>query len=187
MYERVRQSILGFGYFSDEQLAQLTDRLRPQRFQKGTPLIREGQTCSCFYFVNTGAFRQFQVLEDGAEAILNLFVENDWVLEYKSLINQKPALTVTEATEDSEVLGLSLLDFHELVKTSDIYFRIGKIFEYGSGNPDFQSNRITPEEKYRLLLSSRPLIVQKFPLRTIASYLCMTPETLSRVRRKIIS
>lgn len=187
MFEPVRQSIRSFGNFSDERLAQLTACLRPYTIEKGSRLIRESQICQTFYFVNVGAFRQYQVLDDGTETIVNLFVENDWIFEYKSLITQTPAVTNTEATEDSEALALSLLDFHELVKASDEFFRIGKIFEYGNIGQDFRDNRISPEAKYKLLLASKPSIIQRFPLKIVASYLGMTPETLSRVRRKIIS
>lgn len=185
MFQAVLQSIRGFGYFSDEQLTQLGACLVVHSLKRGDLLIREGQTCRSFYFVHAGAFRQYQVLGDGTEITLNLFMENDWVMEYKSLITQLPAATVIEAEEDSEVLELSLLDFHELVKSSDTFFKIGKILESGVLNQDFQ--RLSPEAKYELLLNTRPQLLQKFSLKTIASFLGMTPETLSRVRRRIIS
>lgn len=54
-------------------------------------------------------------------------------------------------------------------------------------NQEFQNNRITPEAKYALLLSSKPQLIHKFSLKIIADYLGMTPETLSRVRRKMLS
>jgi CRP-like cAMP-binding protein len=187
MFEGVRQSIRSFGPFSDQQLEQLTGCLKHRTLQKGDRLIREGQTCRSFCFVNIGAFRQYEVVDDGSEATLNLFVDNDWVMEYKSLIRQQPAATIIETMEESEVLELSLLDFHELIRSSDEFFKVGKIFETGVWNQEFQSNRMTPEAKYALLLSSKPQLIRKFSLKIIADYLGMTPETLSRVRRKMLS
>ena len=69
----------------------------------------------------------------------------------------------------------------------DNFFRLGKLMEQAVQNQDFQNNRLAPEEKYELLLASKPMVFQKFPLKHIASYLGITPETLSRIRRKFIS
>jgi hypothetical protein len=85
------------------------------------------------------------------------------------------------------VFGLSVWDFHELVKVSDMFFRMGRILEQAIQNTDFQHNRLSPEEKYELLLASKPELLQQFPLKHIASFLGMTPETLSRIRKKISS
>jgi hypothetical protein len=68
-----------------------------------------------------------------------------------------------------------------------MFFRIGRIFEQAIQNQDYQHTRISPEEKYALLLKTKPQVIQRFPLKHIASYLGVTPETLSRVRRKMIS
>jgi CRP-like cAMP-binding protein len=109
------------------------------------------------------------------------------MFEYKSFLTQQPSQHIIQATAGSEVLGLHAQDFHELAKVSDIFFRLGRIFEQAIQNQDFQHNRLTPEQKYELLLATKPEVLQYFPLKHIASYLCMTPETLSRVRKKISS
>ncbi|HYF31249.1 MAG TPA: Crp/Fnr family transcriptional regulator [Chitinophagaceae bacterium] len=187
MFDLVKKSIQQFGSFSEKDLMEVVNRLRTMQLRKDAVLIPEGHVCREFYFVNKGCFRQYTITDEGTEATLNLYVEEDWMFDYKSFISQRPTDAVMQAAEDSEVLRLDAHDFHDLVKISDGFFRIGVIFQQAIQNQDYQNNRVTPEEKYSLLLARKPRIVQKFPLKHVASYLGMTPETLSRIRRKIIS
>src|SRR5579871_752261 len=187
MFDNVKNSFLKFGNFSDEELSTIAKRLKNSDVKKDIFLIKEGQTCNHFYFIERGSFKHYSITENGDEAIINLFAENEWMFDYKSLIAQKPSDSFIQAMEDSHVFELSLWDLHELIKESDSFFRVGHIFEVAVQNQDYQNNKISPEEKYAMLLASKPQIIQKFPLKYIASYLGIAPETLSRIRRKIIS
>ena len=187
MFERIIASIQKFGSFSPEQIELFTARLKTVNLEKDEFLIKEGQVCRSFYFINEGSFRHYTIVENGEESTINLFIKNEWMFEYKSFMTQQPSQNFIQAASDSEVFSISAQDFHELVKISDSFFRLGRIFEQAIQNQDFQHNRLTPEQKYELLLATKPELLQHFPLKHIASYLGMTPETLSRTRKKLSS
>jgi len=187
MFETFRKAIQDLGKFSENEYDQLLSHLKATTFQKDYFLLREGKICQSIYFLHQGSFRHYYTTESGDEITMNLFVENDWVLDYKSFTSQKPSTSIIQAAENSEVLELSVYDLHKLMKISDSFFQIAKIFQYAIDQQEINTQKISPKKKYADLLINKPKIIQKFPLKYIASYLAITPETLSRVRRTISS
>ncbi len=162
MYDRITAAIRRFGNFSDAHLSEIVQRLRFSEIQKGESIFKEREVCRHFYFINKGGFRQYTILETGVEATINLWVENDWAFDYKSFMTQQPSETIIEAITDSEVFALSGWDFHELVKISDSFFRLAAILELAIQNNEYQHNRLSPEEKYQLLLKNKPSFSRHF-------------------------
>lgn len=183
----IQDALLRLAPFSGTQLAEITRCIRTCTLTKDENLLKEGQVCDNFFFVEKGGLRHYAVLDDGAEATLNLGGEGDWLFDHESLMAQKPSRNVIHATEDSTVGLLSLHDCHRLIQQGNEYFRLGRILEQGVRHQPYVNSRLSPEEKYGLLMTHKPALLQKFPLKYVASYLEMTPETLSRVRRKFIS
>lgn len=185
MYESIKRSLESLGGFSEREQALFLGKLKILFLAKEDFLLHEGQVCQTVYFVNQGCFRQYHVTEKADEITLNLFVEDDWVLDYQSFTSQKPAQACIQATEEAEVLALSIRDVHALIAESSAFFRLGHILEKGLESSENRTAGHSPEMKYRHLLATKLQLVQKFPLKYIASLLGITPETLSRVRNKL--
>ena len=183
MFRNLETALQQYVHLSQEHLEMLKAKLHVQTALKNDVLLKSGQVCTTVYFINKGAAR----LTDNDEHIINLFAQHEWMLEIKSFTSQKPSSFHLSVTEDSELFYFSLSDLHELIQTSPAFFQLGKLMEAGHANLVFQNKRLSPEEKYELLLRQKPQYIQLFPAKTIASFLGITPETLSRVRRKIIS
>jgi len=174
-----------FGSFSETEVNLFTERLQTMDIQKNDTLLEIGEVCQAIYFVVSGSFRQYHTNSEYVDINKLLYIENNWVLEHKSFTGQKPSDNKIQAFEDSKVLKISMDDIHELIGLSPSFFKLGKILEIVADNKYQQNNLISPEAKYLTLLEECPRLLQIFPLKHIASYLGITPETLSRVRKKI--
>ena len=120
-------------------------------------------------------------MDDIEEKIIDLFTERDCALNQESFINRKPSNDVIKAFIDCEILILNIDSIHRLIKTSNAFLQLGKLMN-SQNRLLFFDNSMSPLEKYNYVLENNPAFIQTFPLKYIASYLKITPETLSRVR-----
>ncbi len=185
MFESIATFIKQFGHFSPDHLSFILHRLHVVNVEKGHFLIEKNQICQSFYFINKGALRHYHIEETGEETTLNLFIKNEWLFEYESFITQQPSKNIIQAVSFSELYGLTIQDFHELLKLSDKFFWPGYVFEQVEQNRKCQYLRLPLEERYQQLLAAKPELLTYFRLKYIASYLGMAQETLSRVRKKV--
>ncbi|MFT6871293.1 MAG: CRP-like cAMP-binding protein [Roseivirga sp.] len=185
MFSQLIQAIKEFGDFSQEDQSFITRSVSVHTFKKGEFLLKKGETSQSLYFVNVGSLRHFKDIDGYSELTLNLILESDWVFDHHSFIGQKPSENYIQVFEDSTLLELTLDSLHALIKKSPSFFRLGKILE-NAETPNNVGIK-THEEKYLMLMEHTPKVIQRFPLKHIASFLGMTPETLSRVRARIKS
>ncbi len=173
------------GSFSVEQQQLLKEALQFKTLKKGEMLLKEGTICTSLSFVLSGAFFQYKVDQDGNKNAIDLNVCNDWILNHKSFTTQKPSAYNIQAYQESTICFLTIDAMHLLIAKSQAFLQMGKILETAISRIDFFDNNNTPDEKYQYILENKPEIAQRFPLKLIASYLKITPETLSRVRNRL--
>jgi CRP-like cAMP-binding protein len=155
--------------------------LVPKQLVKNEILLREGEICQAIYYLVSGAVYEYND-SDIDENIIDLHTGPTWFLQYESFTAQKPCRNNLKAYTPCAVLVLPVTALHQLIALSPAFLQMGKILEKGLARMHYFDNALTPLQKYQHLLQTRPELLQVFPLKFIASYLKITPETLSRVR-----
>jgi len=171
------------GNFSNEDVLLFNERAMKRNFQKNEILLKEGDVCKSAFYIISGEAFQF-CYDDIDEQIIDLHIANDWCLNHSSFVTQKPSTAIIKAYSDLAVLELTITSAHELVALSPSFFQLGSVLQQSVSRVQYFDNTNTAREKHNQLFSSRPQLFQQFPLKMIASYLKIAPETLSRIRGK---
>jgi len=173
---------------TDAEAAAIRASMCVKPFPKGTVLLREGQVSTECYFVLEGCVRQYYLV-DGEEKTTNFFAENQWVVSVNSLTNQAPANHYFACCEDSQLVVGTEQKEHDLYKRFPRLETISRIV-MGTVFGELQEQLATyltdtPEQRYQKLLQARPDLFQRIPQYQLASYIGVTPESLSRIRKRI--
>jgi CRP-like cAMP-binding protein len=165
----------------------LQQKLAVQKLKKGELLTRSGEICRQVSFINKGLLRMFYVV-DGKEICTGFAPENEYLAQYDSFLMQQPSAGNIDALEDCELINLSYTDMQALYKTYPVFETFGrKIAEMLFIMISSQTNRLLtldPEERYQSIIQYQPFVIQRVPQYMIASFIGITPEHLSRIRKK---
>lgn len=175
------------GSYSNEDLILFEKEVSYQIVEQGEVILNAGEVAKSVYYILSGAAYQYRLEDEIEQVIIDLGVVGKWMVDQKSFVAQQPTDTYMKAFEKSQLLVLSIESIHKLIALSPSFFQLGRLLDSASQRTNFFDQASSPFEKYQSILDTSPLILQKFPLKMIASYLKVTPETLSRVRRKIVT
>lgn len=161
-----------------------------KKVRKKQFLLEEGEVCVQQCFILKGCFRAYRISDDGSEHIIRFAIENWWITDLESYSNGTPSTINIDALEDCEILLWSKENFDLLLNDIPAFnsFRNGLIARSlnASQNRVYTSISFTAEEKYRNFLENNSDIANRIPLQMIASYLGLTRETLTRIRKNMI-
>lgn len=184
--EIVRKIAKIFCPMSKTGISALAEVLVPIKCNKNDIVLKEGDVCRYLYFVDQGMVRQFYY-KNGREVTEHFSYEGRFVFCIESFLTQKPSRILIEALEPTKLYGISYEDLQSLItKDPEVDRLYHRLLEHVaiSGQQHADSQRFeTASERYDRLLHEKPEIVLRAPMLYIASYLQMTPETLSRVRK----
>ncbi len=188
MYDQIKTSVLSLVDFSEEEWEIFQGCLVVKKIAKKDFYIEKGDICKDVSFINKGAFRAYYVV-DGKEITSYFSFENDYVTDYESFLLKKSSLQYIQAIEDTEVLVLPYDQMQKLYDTGSKAERYGRLVAESLFVMVYQQRNefvlYNPEERYVHLLSQRPDLFQRVPQVYIASLLGITPETLSRIRKRM--
>lgn len=165
-------------------------RVKVRKFLKGQFVVQQGDVCKYENFVLSGCLKTFYADQEGQEHIVMFAIENWWTSDLGSFINQTPADFNVQCLENSEVAQISFEDLEQLY--SDIpklerFFRIIIQKGFVASLKRISNNFSLPaKERYLKFREQYPQIEQRVPQYTIASYLGMTKEFLSKIRSQLI-
>ncbi|MDR6197110.1 Crp/Fnr family transcriptional regulator [Siphonobacter sp. SORGH_AS_0500] len=171
------------GIFLERESQQIQSRLRLKQLQKNEFLLREGMLCQSMYFIQSGCVYEY-TMGEVEERVTALYGPGEWCMNYSSFISQSPSQTSIKAYAATQVLELTLVEIHALIALSPVYLQLGKLLEGALHRSQYGDAAMNPTERYHQLLKDKPQLLQLFPLKMIASYLQIAPETLSRVRAR---
>ena len=173
---------------TDDQFKLMQSFFIPKQLDKGEILLREGERAKYAAFIEKGCLRSYVIDNKGKEHIVQFAPENWWLADTNSLLNGTPSLFTIDAIEPSDILLLDVASHKKMMEQIPGFaasFQVG-IQKHTAAKDKriIASLTATAEERYRDFLQIYPSIAQRVPQHMLASFLGITPETLSRVRKR---
>lgn len=178
-----------YSTMTHDELDILESVLVPMKFAKGEIILKEGDVCEHVYYVERGLTRQFY-FKNGKELTEHIGVEHSIVMCIESLFMEKPTHLQLEALEPTLIYAMPKRKLEEVaLHNVNIQILFRKILEESLIISQVHADMLrfeTAQDRYLKLCKLSPQVVLRAPLVYVASYLQMTPETLSRVRAALL-
>ena len=171
-----------------EEQALIIITFQPKKLRKKQYFLQEGDVSKYVGFIVKGAMRQYSVDEKGTEHIVHLLIENYWANDRESSIMLTPSKYNIDAWEDTELLITTRAEMIDLMDKIPALVQMTRLMDEKNAiaNQRRLSSTIsnTAEKRYEEFASHHPQFIQRFPQHLIASFLGITKETLSRIRKQ---
>jgi CRP-like cAMP-binding protein len=189
MFSLLRTHIEKRMHLTEEEFNICTKFFIPKTIRKHQFLLNEGDICKNFGFVNSGCLREYTIDKKGIEHIIQFAIADWWISDLNSFLSGLPATYNIDALQDSEVLLLEKSSRDELLDACpkmERFFRLLLEANYiATRQRVADSLSETAEGRYLKFVKTYPKLLEQIPQSQIASYLGITPQSLSRIRKEL--
>ncbi len=190
MFESIIQNISRHIQLNEAETSFFISLLKYRTIRKRQFLLKSGEISRCETFVVKGLLRNYTVDKSGYEHVAMFAMEDWWVSDLYSFLTQTPGNQFIDALEDTDVIQIEKSDIERLyieVPKFERFFRILLQNAYVAHQQRILSSiSLTAEEQYLAFIRKYPSLEQRVPQHQVASYLGITPETISRIRRSMM-
>lgn len=178
-----------YSTMTHDELDMLESILVPMKYAKGETILNDGDVCRYIYWIVKGLVRQYY-FKNGKELTEYMAAENTICMSIESLFREAPSHQIIHALEPTVIFALPMKNLEAVaMKSVNIQMLYRKILEESLIISQHHADMLrfeSAQDRYRRLVKESPQLILRAPLVYIASYLQMTPETLSRVRNSVL-
>lgn len=189
MFDKLLKYVSRYISLTDDETAFFVSLLKTRLLRKRQYLLQAGDVSRNEYFVNSGCLRAYTVDDKGLEHVVQFAIEDWWINDMYSFLTQTPATYFIEAMEDSELIIFDRAAYDELLRKVPKFDRMFRIMLQNAfiahQRRIIENMSLPAHERYVLFQQRYPQFEQRLPQHQVASYLGITPESLSRIRRQL--
>lgn len=188
MYNALLQEIQDASPLEDKEYLLFEQYFKPRTFQRKELILRNGEIAHHLYFILTGTLHHFFTDQQGQQYSCHFALPHTYITDLESFANQRPSTHNLEALSVSQCLSISCVDCVKLMHQSNAFhtYIYQMLEQIAQENLQRTTNLIalSPEQRYEKLETQNRALLQTVPQKYIASYLGISPESLSRLKKR---
>ncbi len=188
MKNKLRLVISNFIEFADSEWLEFSEDFVEKKIDKGDFLITEGDYCNYVGFIDQGLLNYYYLV-DGKKYIRGFFFDNDFISSYTSFLLNEKAKGYIQAVENTSITLIHKTKIYQLYEKTSKFQQLGRMLTehlFILVSEKYEDLLLkSPEERYLNLIENKPNVIQSIPQYMIASWLGITPEALSRIRKRL--
>lgn len=189
MDEFYQNVIRQFPYLTEAKVMEIISRSEVRMFEAGEIFIKTGEKSRMVAYILHGLMRNYKLDQDGEEVTVHFAAETQAIAPYTAVFLGTPATETTQAVENTMAIVLDFMELKSMAQHDPILLRVyADMVEFTLVNAiqrieDFTQK--SPEERYQRVLDTQAYLIDRAPLKYLASYLGITAVSLSRIRKRL--